>query len=461
MKRISILIFVICAFVVSMSAQKISVKGVSHLETDTWGLRNNRVDGTGKNCAVIRVGVVGINDMQFPDAVGNVARSGSEYIVYVPESLKALRYNYKNGSISGSVNLNAYEGVSPLVQGHSYKVVFETENHVRAAVFSVTTQKLNGDIVPVTSAKLTFDGSAVALDGDGMAIVEKPKGSYRYAIEASGFESQSGTVNLTEDEISTTTDILLEPKTYPLNITCTPPNASLFIDDVAMEGTLDQLSDLEITEGIHNIRLVAEGYDDYKQTINATNSMRLNVAMQRTKKVVRFTEERSRTRINVRPGFYLTGAGHYYDKKKYDAQQWGLTFGLSAIQHFAGVLAIREGIGYGWSYLDDKEMKNSFETLPTDTTTQYVDVPLQIGFSVPFGSYNRNLVSILGGGYGRYMWTKVNENSKGKKSEDEWDYGLRLSAILDIKHFTIGADVSTSLNGKGVFFGLNLGWKFY
>lgn len=461
MKRIGILLFVVCAVVMNISAQKVSIKSVRHLDTDTWGLRNNRVDSNGKNCAVIRVGVVGVKDMAFSDAVGSVERSGSEYIVYVPETVKTLKYSYNDGKITGAIDFSKYPEVSPLVQGHSYAVVFETENHIRAAVFSVTTQTLTGDVIPVQAANLTFDGVKVPLDKDGMAIIEKPIGNYKYSILANGYESQSGTVKLIEDDISTTTDIALEAKSYPFAITCTPPNASLFIDDVA-QGQLDQISDLTITEGNHNIRLVAVGYDDYIQPLDAKGDVNLNINMlQKKQEVVKFTDERTRTRVNVRPGYYLTLGGNYFDKEKYLAQQWGFNLSFAAMQHFGGIFAIREGIGYGISFLDKELMKEAYESVPKDTTTNYLEMPLQVGVSIPFGSYNKNLFSIMGGGYGKYMWTKVSQSSDGKTSKDEWDYGLRLSAILDIKHFTISADASTSLNGLGLYFGLNLGFKFY
>lgn len=461
MKRFSVLLLVIFALITNICAQKVSIKSVSHLEMDTWGLRNNRLDATGKNCAVIRVGVVGVKDMKFMDAVGNVERSGSEYIVYVPETLKALNYSYNNGETSGTIDFTNYEGVTPLVQGHSYRVVFETENHIRAAVFSVTTQSLNGDILPLQSAKLIFDGTNVPLDKDGMAVIEKSIGSYKYSIQANGYERQSGTVKLTEDEISTTTDILMEATSYPFNITCSPSNASLFIDDVS-QGQLDQISDLTITEGNHNIRLVAVGYDDYVQSIKANGSVNLNISMQQKKQEIKeFKEERTRTLINVRPAEYITVGGNLYDKKKYLAQKYDIDVNFAAMQHFGGIFAIREGIGLGASSLDKDLMKDVYESIPKDTMTWYVEIPLQIGVSIPFGSVTQNLFSIMGGGYGRYLWTKIEENSKGKTSEEEWDYGLRITAILDIKHFTISANVSTSLNGLGVFYGLNLGWKIY
>ena len=455
MKRFSILLLVACAFILNINAQKVNIKSVSHLEFDTWGLRNNRVDPNGKNCAVIRVGVVGVNDMVFPDAIGSVNRSGSEYIVYVPETLQTLKYSYNSGKASGTVNLTQYDGVSPLVQGHTYRVIFETENHIRAAIFSVTTQTLTGDIIPIQNATLTFDGTGVALDGDGMAIIEKPVGIYKYSIIA------NGNVKLTEDEISTTTDIQLEPRTYPFTITCTPPDASLIIDDVS-QGQLDQLTDLVISEGNHTIRLVAKGYDDYTQSLNANGDVKLNITMQQKKQeVIKFSDERSRTRVNIRNAGYIGIGGNYYDKNKNLAQMYGFNLSFSLMQHFGGIFVIREGIGGGMTTLDDKLMNDVYEVAPNDTTTSFVELPLQIGISFPFGSYNRNLFSIMGGGYGKYMWTAIEKGSDGKSSESEWDYGLRFSAIVDIKHFSISADVSNSLNGLGLFFGLNVAWKIY
>ena len=41
------------------------------------------------------------------------------------------------------------------------------------------------------------------------------------------------------------------------------------------------------------------------------------------------------------------------------------------------------------------------------------------------------------------------------------DYGIRVSAKIDIGHFVLGADFSQSLNGMGFSAGVNLGWKIY
>ena len=183
----------------------------------------------------------------------------------------------------------------------------------------------------------------------------------------------------------------------------------------------------------------------------------LKITMQKKKEVEVIDKTGvSHTNLNLRPGHYLLVGGNLFDKKKYDAQQWGLSIGYSAMQHFAAIFALREGISYGRAFLDKKEMANTFDSTPKDTTTNYVEVPLQIGISIPINTFRTSIFSIMGGGYGKYMWTEMQGSSKSK---DEWDYGLRLSAILELSKFVIAADVSSSLNDKGIFYGLHIGWN--
>lgn len=105
----------------------------------------------------------------------------------------------------------------------------------------------------------------------------------------------------------------------------------------------------------------------------------------------------------------------------------------------------------------------------------HFDVPIQISVSVPFGAYNRHLFSVFAGGYGSYIWMsdkwaekelsdedkKRNIPDADNKDKDYWDYGLRLSAKLDIGHFTLGVDLSKSLRKMGFSAGANVGVKLY
>ena len=449
------LLFMVCASAQLTYAQHISLKKVTFDINDIWArqAKNVRVDKDGKNCAVIKVGIVGVKDLTFPDAVGDVTYSQSEYTVYVSPGLKSFKYANKAGTATGTVDLSKFlgsseqpfEGAQPQAL---YRVYFDTESHLRAAIFSIAPQ----------TAVLTFDGKQVVLDAEGMASVDKPVGTYQYKVTANGYETQSGTVKLTADEISTTTDISLEAITHTVAFSGLPSNVSLFIDDAPYTGPLN---DVEMTEGQHNIRFIAEGYDDYEQIISVRDDIsNMAIAMQQKKQqVIKFTEERTRRKSNLPPGYYLTVGGNLFEKEKNLAQEWSLAINFSAMQHFGGIFAVREGIGIGYSHLNDSIMKEVYETVPKDTSTFYVDVPLQIGISFPFGAYNQHAFSILGGGYGKYLTTKIEEDAKGKTSKDKWDYGLRLTAMVDIKWFTIGAEVSRSLNGYGMSYGITLGWK--
>ena len=90
MKRLFISLLMICAYTV-IYAQQLTVKSVNLRPQDARARTNPRDDAKGQKCAIIRVGVVGVENLVFPDAVGNVERSLSEYIVYVPEGIKSLK----------------------------------------------------------------------------------------------------------------------------------------------------------------------------------------------------------------------------------------------------------------------------------------------------------------------------------------------------------------------------------
>lgn len=304
MKKVFVLLFVLCASINNVVAQQLSVKSVDVRMGDLTARSNPRTGPDGKDCAVIKVGIVGVKDMEFPDAVGNVKQSISEYVVFVPEGLKVLKYKTKSGKVSGSIDFKKYNII--IESKGAYGVVFNSPNNMRAAIFVVQPQ----------DAKLIFDGNTEKLDGDGMAAFERKVGEYRYKVEAPGYESQTGIVKLTSDDISTTTNIILEAKQYPFTINSNVKDASLFIDNTPY-GVLSQNPDLEIAEGTHQIRLTAEGYEDYEQTINVAGyAAPMNITMQKAQ-----MEVVKNTVVNIRPGYYFAAGGEYYDKNKYRAHE--------------------------------------------------------------------------------------------------------------------------------------------
>ena len=451
MKRLVVLLMMICAYSATY-AQTLTVKSVNLRPQDVRAASQFRKDKSGKKCAIIRVGVVGVDDLVFPAAVGNVERALSEYVVYVPEGLKTLQYENKSGKRLGTIVFDDY-GLE-INSLNSYDVIFESENHLRSAIFSVQPQ----------NAQLQFNGEKVEIDADGMAMVNAPVGEYPYQVSANGFETQSGTVTLVEDEISTVTNVVLQEILYPVTINVSPEDATVFIDNVPY--TKEARKDLQLSGGKHFVRVTAANYENAEQTIdvNASTKPFSFTLTENKEEVVVHKEERTRTKVNIRNAFYLTGGASLsggvdwsdmldnVSEGREDQLVYHYNVELSAVQHFAGLFALREGISAGLYGSDD------------DSWIAFC-IPVQAGVSFPFGAYNQNLFSIFGGGYlGLFKPYKEGSSSDSLLNDLSYEYGIRLSAKLDISKFTIGVDISKGIDGDfdtGFSAGLCIGIKLY
>lgn len=454
MKKFFITFLMICICSVTC-AQNLTVKSVNLRPLDSRASTNPRDDGKGNQCAIIRVGVVGVDNLVFPDAVGNVQRYLSEYVVYVPAGLKTFKYNNNAGKELGRIIFDDY-GLE-INTKTSYDVIFESSDHLRSAIFSIQP----------SNASLTVDGKKVEINSDGMAMVNKPIGDYIFTIMADGYLGQTGTVTLTEDDISTVTDIVLEEQLYPVTINVFPENATVFINNVPY--TNEALSDLRLPGGKHNIRITATDYQDKEETITVNSSMSpLSFTLKEVKqKVIKHKEERTRTSVSVQSAVYYSLTGELYDKNKYNAFDYGGKFGLSFLHPFGGIFSVKWGGEFGLMHLDkDLKFKLNEELNDSTSSTTFIEVPLQLGLSIPFGKYNRHLFSVLGGGYYRWTWLRSEETGYDSKNNEKTyshfsvhDYGIRLTAWVDFRCVGIGGEVSNSLKDHGLYFGVKLSYK--
>ena len=468
MKRLFITFLAICAFA-TVFAQQLTVKTVHLRPQDARARTNPRDDAKGKKCAIIRVGVVGVENLVFPDAIGDVERSLSEYVVYVPEGLKSLKYKTKAGANLGEIIFDDWD--MEIQSLASYDVIFESDSHLRSAIFSIQPH----------NAHLVFNGDKVNLNEDGMAMINKPVGEYTYQVSSDGFEGQSGTVTLTEDDISTVANVVLQEILYPVNINVFPADATVFIDNVPY--SKEAREDIQLPGGKHSIRVTATNYGDEERTIDVKSNMSpiFFTLKENKQEVVKHKEERTRTNISIRNAFYITGGFAMLGSENIGKVFSGgnaLDFGaeLSATQHFGGIFGLREGVSF--FVLKPNGNEKYFDMSVYNDSTRYlthIDVPLQFSVSVPFGAYNRHLFSVFAGGYGSYIWMQdkwaekeLSDEDKTrdipdaeKEDKDYFDYGLRLSAKLDIGHFTLGVDLSQSFHKMGFSAGANIGFKLY
>lgn len=460
MKNLFAFIMLMCIYSTTY-AQNLTVKSVSLRLQDARAASQSRLDKHGKKCAIIRVGVVGVDDLVFPDAVGNVEHLLSEYVVYVPSGLKTFRYDNKSGKHLGTITFNDY-GIEIDSQA-SYDVIFESDNHLRSAIFSIQPKH----------AQLFFDGTSVGLDAEGIAIINKPVGKYSYKVMAYGFESQSGIVSLIEDDISTVTDVALQEVLYPVTVNVFPKDATVFIDNIPY--TKEDISDLQLAGGEHMVRVTATGYEDNERTINVSeNASSFSFILKENKQeIVRHKEERTRTSVNIRNAHYITFGGEGIISNTTDNMfLWGIKVDYDFVAHFGGIFAVRVGAGMSFlfpAYTDDFEGK---EILQDTINHISFDIPIQVGISIPFGRFNKNLFSVFAGGYGRglFMMTGMDDAEQYREvlpddhfelKKSFFDYGVRASLKLDINKFTIGADLSRSFNGCGLSGAITLGVKLY
>ena len=251
-KRFIIGFFLLTIAFLSIQGQNVTVKSVSLLQNDLEARTQPRNDKNGEPCAIIKVGIVGVEDLQFPDAVGDVKYSASEYVVYVPSGLKTLKYRKTNGKIYGEVKLDSDYGIE-IEKQRTYRLLLDTEDHFRAAVFAVN---------PPT-AKLTVDGHSQALDENGMTTLKLPIGKHFYEIEAKGYYNKSGEFELIEEELSETMAVELIQHTQYVKFHIAPYNATLFVDNIAQPLNNKGIYQIELGEGQHMIRLTAVNHMEF------------------------------------------------------------------------------------------------------------------------------------------------------------------------------------------------------
>lgn len=467
MKRLSTLLFALMMMATASWAQRITVKGFRLMPRDLAARENPRTDNNGRDCALIKVDVVAVKDLAFDEAIGDVKFNYGEYEVYVPASINTLHYRRADSGQKGSVNLASY-GID--IEGKKvYQLQFETSDKLRTAVFSVS---------PLNT-RLTLNGQVLKVDTAGFASTDLPIGTYNFSATAPGYDAQDGKITLTAENISTMTNVDLDQTVFPVDIHCDVDSAILFVDDVAYGTASDDgnVWKLQLPAGKHAVRIARPKYKDAEATLAVNNApLARDFTLEPIKqKIIKHNEERSHTRMNVRNcGYWLLG-GDLFDKDKHEHYKFGIHTDVSFLYHFWGAFALNWGFNFGMQIIDgdykdqyNEEITNNDDRSDDDEqmgdVAIYGEVPLQVGFSVPFGKYNRHMFSILGGVYGKYaanLGKGTDDSGSSSKGPDYWDYGLRGTFRLDIHHFNLSANISSSLDGRGVFFGLAFGLRFY
>lgn len=460
MRRFLFIAILLSSFI-PIYAQVYSVRSIKPVPSDTRARTTPRLDAKGKECAIIRLRVVGLDDLTFSNNVGDVQFFLNEYLIYVPEGIREMEYKGKGGNINGKIRIPSDMNIESKCV---YTITMDSENKQRSAIFSINPCPKD--------ANFFFDGEFIKLDDSGIVKVDKPIGKYEYSINAEGFNRQSGVIELTEDEILTFQEIDLEEQVFPITISEAPSVADVFIDNVPYQ----RARNLKLPKGKHYLRLRAPYYKDYTKEfkVDEYNSPIIVKMKEEKSEIIKHKEDRTRTKVNIRGAHYITLMGDAMrTDTEYGLNLYGGKIEYSSVQHFLAMFGLRIGLGlnlyfpiYDEEFPQKDEIKNKINYLA-------LDIPLQLGIYFPFGKYNRHMFSVYAGGYAKYYTISQGDDiaEKAKRSMQDYDakefeksfldYGLRASFQLDFHKFTLQGNVDKSLDHFGFGGSVGLGWKIY
>ena len=449
MKKSIVLITLLFVMTNCVYSQNPRVKIMKKIPSSLSAVIDKREDATGEKCALLRIDIVGVKNLKFDQAFGDVKFNMNEYLVYVPTSTREIKYS--NGETSGIINLEEY-GIE-LEPMATYQIGLETDDNMRAAVFYIQPK----------TAKLYFNDEEIGLDENGAVSLERSIGEYKFRVTADGYENYEGSIDLSENEIVVTKDVVLNEIKNTVVLDCNVDTATLYVDN-QVYGTITNTSNtILLTNGNHNLKIIANGYEEFSQEVDVQNApahVAANLVPLKGK-TVKFSNERSKTSISFRNhadiaiGVFTSvdDAFHAFDIK----------MPIGFVQHFLGILTLREGLGLGIKYYDkeSKFLEKNGKTNSEEGVTLYnVEIPLQFGLTFPLNKYNTCMFSVLAGGYGAYMYGS-SEKSTTKIEYNIFDYGFRANVNIYVKKFLLSFEGSLSLADKevGNFVGVSLGYK--
>lgn len=162
MKRFLLLILISHLAAVCWS-QEIKVKFMEYLPNDLAARTHPRPDVNGVNCALIRVVVPAVKDMKFEGwVIGDCTYQPGEYLVYVPEGTKKIKFRHESYE-PGEIVFNM-----PIESQCVYKVVLDIPNLSKIYVTQSSAMLAEGsrlyELRKYEDARRSYEGALSADD---------------------------------------------------------------------------------------------------------------------------------------------------------------------------------------------------------------------------------------------------------------------------------------------------------
>lgn len=270
------LILVICFSLLCciLWAQSLSIKKVSLQPSDRTAVENVCYDNNGDTCALIKIKTNGIEGILFPNSNQyiKVHYTNGIYSVYVPAISRKIDFLHKD-YMPIQLDMSDF-GYRHLKKGMTYLVILDAP-HINNLKSTIVIKVFPGN------STVVFDEKELGANPNGTFEIPVESGRHLYTVSADNYTPQNGMLTIDKSEAKTIT-VKLQPIMHEVQIDCNVRSAHVFVDNIDYGIVGKRL----IPQGIHMIRVQADGYVDFEQEVNVSSTIgRLSCVLKENKQI--------------------------------------------------------------------------------------------------------------------------------------------------------------------------------
>lgn len=251
----------ICFFLtLGCSAQTMTIKSVSLQPSDKTAVENPCLDLDGDTCALVKIKTDHLEGIEFtnPNQYIKTSYSDGTYSVYVPTAIRKLDFQHKD-YMPVQIDMADF-GYRRLKGGRTYMVTLE-------AVRMVDLKSTVVLKVEPKNSTVVFDKKSISMNSNGIYEIPVTLGLHSYSVGATNFQPQTNSFTIGKSEVKTLT-VKLQPIMHEVLVGSNAFKARVYVDNMDYGG----IGKKQIPQGMHNIRVQADGYLDMEQDVDITDT---------------------------------------------------------------------------------------------------------------------------------------------------------------------------------------------
>lgn len=257
MKRYFLYLLFSMLAVAGATAQKLTVEQLAAAGNDISASQHRRNDLNGQPCALVKVQLATAGAKFEGNVVGDVRYDAGEYWVYLSAGSKELRIK-GNGFVACHVRFADY-GIATVQSLQTYNLTLLLPQGGAVPVDDGL-RYLQLTVEPAT-ASVFIDNQPQQLT-DGAANILLQQGTHSYRIEASGYQTETGTVQIGDETAFKT--IRLRSTQAQVTVSCPTPGAQIFVNN-QLRGSSPWSG--QLFPGNYAFEARLDGYRTQRQTI--------------------------------------------------------------------------------------------------------------------------------------------------------------------------------------------------